>query len=497
MKEAPLLKQPSGLHSPEGARADPEALPCYDLLRDALVREGLRVHDPATGRHIATVRDWPDADINSAIERAENARSAWSSRTARERARILEDWFDLIIARAEDLAQLLTLEQGKPIAEARGEIAYGASFVEWFAQEARRIYGEVIPANQADQRLFVIRQPIGVVAAITPWNFPVAMITRKLGPALAAGCPVIVKPAEATPLCALALAQLAWRAGVPRDCLTVATGTDPARIGRILCRSHEIRKVSFTGSTVVGKTLMEWCAPTVKRLSLELGGNAPFIVFDDADLDVAIDAAMLAKFRNAGQTCVCANRLLVQDGIYDRFLSAFRARVAALKVGPGEQPDTQIGPVIDARAATRIASLIADARDHGAQIHGGEPIAGDGHFVEPAIIAPATRDMRLAQEEIFGPVAAIFRFSTEDEAIAIANDTQSGLAAYLFTRDLARTWRVGEALESGMVGVNTAAISNEVAPFGGIKESGLGREGSRHGIEDYLEMKYLCLGQMN
>ena len=450
------------------------------------------VTNPATGEILARVASLSGAEVESAITAAAQAQAVWQRRSSHERAKLLRAWFDLMIANADDLALIMTSEQGKPLAEARGEILYAASFVEWFAEEAKRIYGDVAPHPQTDKRILVIRQPVGVCAAITPWNFPAAMITRKVAPALAAGCSIIVRPADLTPLTALALAVLAERAGIPAGVLQVVCG--PSReIGAVLTASPVVRKLSFTGSTEVGRVLMSQSSPTIKRLSLELGGNAPFIVFDDADLDAAIEGAMASKYRNSGQTCVCANRFLVQDGIYDRFVDALVRRVAELKVGNGVEPGVQQGPLIQKSACEHLQAIIDDAVGKGAKVVvGGKGHALGGTFFEPTVIAGATSDMRVAREELFGPVAPVFRFRDEAEAIALANDTEYGLAAYLYTRDNARIWRVGEALEYGMVGLNTGLISNEVAPFGGVKQSGLGREGSRYGIDEYLEIKYLC-----
>lgn len=450
------------------------------------------VTNPATGDILARVASLGAAEVEQAIAASALAQQGWQKRTSHERAKILRAWYDLIVANADDLAFIMTSEQGKPLAEARGEIVYAASFVEWFAEEAKRIYGDVIPHPQGDKRILVIRQPVGVCAAITPWNFPAAMITRKVAPALAAGCSIIVRPADLTPLTALALAVLAERAGIPAGVLQVVCG--PSReIGAVLTASPIVRKLSFTGSTEVGRVLMSQSSGTIKRLSLELGGNAPFIVFDDADLDAAVEGAMASKYRNSGQTCVCANRFLVQAGIHDRFVEALTRRVQALKVGNGVEPGVQQGPLIQKSACDHLNQLIDDAVSKGARIVTG----GKGHqlgstFFEPTVIADATPAMRLAREELFGPVGPVFRFEDEAEAIAMANDTEYGLAAYLYTRDHGRIWRVGEALEYGMVGLNTGVISNEVAPFGGVKQSGLGREGSRYGIEEYLEIKYMC-----
>lgn len=454
------------------------------------------VTNPATGATLAQVADMGAAETQRAIAAAERALPAWRARTAKDRAAILRRWFDLILAHTEDLAALMTAEQGKPLSESRGEVAYGASFIEWFAEEGKRAYGEIIPTYAADRRVLVMRQPIGVCAAITPWNFPIAMITRKVAPAFAAGCTVIAKPAEATPLSALALAELAERAGLPAGVFNVVTG-DAARapeIGLALCESPVVRKVSFTGSTEVGRILLRQSANTVKKLSLELGGNAPFIVFDDADLDAAVEGAIASKYRNAGQTCVCANRLYVQDGVYDEFAKRLTARVSQFKVGPGTEAGVTIGPLIEPAAIAKVEEHVADALAQGARVlTGGHRHALGGLFFEPTILADVTQSMRVAREETFGPVAPLFRFHTEDEVIEMANATEFGLASYFFSRDLGRVFRVAEALESGMVCANSGLLSTEIAPFGGVKQSGLGREGSRHGIDEYLEIKYLCL----
>ena len=455
------------------------------------------VRDPASGAQLAQLPDCGAGETRRAIAAADAAWPAWRAQTAKERASILRRWHELLLAHADDLAQLITAEGGKPLAEAKGEVAYGASFIEWFAEEAKRAYGESIPTTAADKRLLTIRQPVGVCAAITPWNFPLAMITRKVAPALAAGCPVVVKPAEQTPLTALALAELAARAGLPPGVFNVVTGSAAAAvaIGGELCASPTVRHLSFTGSTEVGRLLMAQCAPTIKKLSLELGGNAPFIVFDDADVDAAVDGALAAKYRNAGQTCVCANRLLVQDGIYDEFAQKLAARAAQLKVGAGGEDGVVQGPLIDAQALAKVEAHVADALAHGARVlTGGCRHARGGTFFEPTVLADVTGAMRVAREETFGPVAPLFRFKDEDEALAMANTTEFGLAAYFYSRDVGRCFRVGEALEYGMVGINTGLISNEVAPFGGVKQSGLGREGSKHGLDEYLEIKYLCFG---
>jgi succinate-semialdehyde dehydrogenase/glutarate-semialdehyde dehydrogenase len=454
------------------------------------------IHDPASGAVLARVPDMGAAETRRAIAAADAAWPAWRALTAKQRGAILRKWHDLIVANADDLALLMTSEQGKPLAEARGEALYAASFVEWFAEEAKRTYGDVIPQTIGNQRLLVLRQPIGVAAAITPWNFPCAMITRKVAPALAAGCPVVVKPAEQTPLTALALAVLAEQAGFPPGVFNLVTGSaaNAPVIGGELTGNPTVRKLSFTGSTEVGRLLMAQCAPTLKKVSLELGGNAPFIVFDDADVDAAVEGAMASKYRNAGQTCVCANRLLVQAGVYEEFAQKLAAKVAALKVGAGETAGVQQGPLIDAQALAKVEAHVADAVGKGARIlTGGRRHALGGTFYEPTVLADVTAAMRCAREETFGPVAPLFRFEDETEAIALANATEYGLAGYFYARDLSRVWRVAEALEYGMVGVNVGLIANEVAPFGGVKQSGIGREGSKYGIEEYLELKYVCL----
>jgi succinate-semialdehyde dehydrogenase/glutarate-semialdehyde dehydrogenase len=454
------------------------------------------VTDPASGQTLVEVADMGVAETQRAIDAAARALPAWRSRTAKDRAAILRRWFDLIIAHTEDLAQLMTAEQGKPLAEARGEVAYGASFIEWFAEEGKRAYGDIIPTTGADRRLMVLKQPIGVCAAITPWNFPIAMITRKVAPALAAGCTVVAKPAEATPLSALALVELAVQAGLPAGVLNliVADAPNAPAIGLALCTSPVVRKVSFTGSTEVGRILLRQSADSVKKLSLELGGNAPFIVFDDADLDAAVEGALASKYRNAGQTCVCANRIYVQDSVYEAFAAKLAAKVAQFKVGAGAQPGVQVGPLIEPAAVAKVEEHVADALAKGASLLlGGKRHALGGLFFEPTILTGVTAEMRIAREETFGPVAPLFRFKDEAEAISMANDTEFGLAAYFYARDVGRIFRVAEALESGMVCVNSGILSNEVSPFGGVKQSGLGREGSKYGIDEYLEMKYLCL----
>ena len=454
----------------------------------------LAVVNPADDRTLGTVPRLTAADVREAIAAADRALPAWRGTGAKERSRLLRRWFDLCMAHQDDLALLLTLEQGKPLAEARGEIAYGSSFIEWFAEEAKRIYGDVIPAATTDRRIVVLKQPVGVVAAITPWNFPNAMITRKAGAALAAGCTIVIKPASATPYSALALAQLAAEAGIPPGVLNVVTGA-ASTVGGELTASPVVRKLSFTGSTEVGKQLMAQCAGTVKKVSMELGGNAPFIVFDDADLDDAVAGVMASKFRNAGQTCVCANRIFVQAGIYERFAEKLRATVEAQVVGNGLDAGVNLGPLIDDAAVAKVREHIDDALTLGARlVTGGRPHALGGRFFQPTILADVSPKSRLMQEETFGPVAPLIRFETDEEAIAMANDTPFGLAAYFYTQDYARAWRVAEALEVGIVGLNEGLISTELAPFGGIKESGVGREGSKYGIDDYLEIKYVCAG---
>jgi succinate-semialdehyde dehydrogenase/glutarate-semialdehyde dehydrogenase len=456
------------------------------------------VTNPATGAVLASVPDMDGADTEAAIAAANAALPGWKAKTAKERANILRAWYNLILENAEDLAQLMTAEQGKPLAEARGEVVYGANFIEWFAEEAKRVYGDVIPSHKGDARILVTKEPIGVVAAITPWNFPNAMITRKCAPALAAGCTVVVKPGEDTPLSALALAELAERAGIPAGVFNIVTTANAASVGGAMTASPIVRKLSFTGSTPIGKLLMSQCAATVKKVSLELGGNAPFIVFDDADLDAAVAGAMASKYRNAGQTCVCANRLLVQDGIYDAFAAKLAEAVAALKVGNGADDGVSTGPLINSKAVDKVEGLVSDAVGKGARVVcGGKRHALGGSFYEPTILADVTPDMSIFSEEIFGPVAPLYRFKTEEEAIAMANDTIYGLAAYFYARDIGRVWRVAEGLEYGILGINEGIISTEVAPFGGVKQSGLGREGSKYGLEDFMEIKYLCMGGLS
>ena len=456
------------------------------------------VTNPADGSVLTSVTDLDISEVRGAIEAANAAWPGWRSKTAKERAALLVRWHDLMLENQEDLGLLMTLEQGKPLAEARGEVAYAALFLQWFAEEGKRIYGDVIPPHAADKRIITFKQPIGVVAAITPWNFPSAMITRKVGPALAAGCPVVVKPAANTPLSALALAELADRAGFPAGVFNVVTAARGAAIGAELTGNPIVRKLSFTGSTEVGKLLMQQCAANVTKVSLELGGNAPFIVFDDADLDAAVAGAIASKYRNAGQTCVCANRLLVQSGIHDEFMRRLGKAVGEFQVGPGVDDGVTIGPLINEAAVAKVEELVADGVDKGATVvMGGKRHELGGLFYEPTLMTNATAEMAFAKEEIFGPVAPVFRFSTEAEAIEMSNDTEYGLAAYFYSRDIGRIFRVSEALEYGIVGVNEGIISTEVAPFGGVKESGIGREGSKYGIEDYLEIKYLCLGGVN
>lgn len=460
---------------------------------DAQTGAQIPVTNPATGNNIGTVPDLGTEETRWAIDAANTAWPLWRAKTAKQRAEILHRWFSLMMEHQEDLARIMTAEQGKPLTESRGEILYAASFIQWFAEEGKRIYGDVIPSHQVDNRIVVIKQPVGVCAAITPWNFPAAMITRKAGPALAAGCTMIIKPASQTPFSALALAELGNRAGLPAGVFNVITGAS-STIGKELTGNPIVRKLTFTGSTQVGKILMAQCADTVKKLSLELGGNAPFIIFDDADLDKAVAGAILCKFRNTGQTCVCANRFLIQEGIYEQFAKELTRAVSAMKVGPGDQPEVFQGPLIDMDAIEKVEAHLADALQKGGKLlTGGRRHKLGGTFFEPTVLAEAKPSMRLASEEIFGPVAALFRFAAEEKAIALANDTQFGLAAYLYTRDLSRSWRVAEALEYGMVGVNTGIISTEVAPFGGMKQSGVGREGSKYGIEEFVEIKYLCI----
>ncbi len=488
--------------SPLATLADP-ALLKTDALINGVWTPGqastprFAVTDPATGLELAQVANLGAIDAAAAISAAEKAWPAWRNKTAKERAGILMKWFALLHQHADDLARIMTAEQGKPLAEARGEVVYGASFIEWFAEEARRVYGESIPTTDNNKRYLVIRQPIGVCAAITPWNFPIAMITRKVAPALAAGCPVVIKPAEQTPLSALAVAELAQRAGMPAGVLNVlcADGNNSIEIGNVLCSSDAVRHLSFTGSTEVGRILARQCANTVKKISLELGGNAPFIVFDDADIDSAVEGAMVSKYRNAGQTCVCANRLYVQAGVYDSFVEKLAAKVGQIKVGNGFDAGVNQGPLIDDAAVAKVEGHVADALAKGARLVVGGQKNGD-RFYTPTVLADVTGEMLCAREETFGPVAPVFRFETEAEVVALANNTEFGLASYFYSRDIGRIFRVGEALEYGMVGVNTGLISTAEVPFGGVKQSGLGREGARQGMDDYLEVKYLCLGDI-
>lgn len=457
------------------------------------------VTNPSTGGFLTEVADLGASDTQTAVEAAETALASWQATTAKERSLLLRRWNQLILDNQDDLAMLMTLEQGKPLAEAKGEVLYGASFIDWFADEARRIYGDTIPTFAKDRRVMTIKQAVGVVAAITPWNFPIAMITRKVGPALAAGCTIVIKPSDETPLCALALAELAHQAGIPAGVINVVVGTNAAEIGGVLTGHPSIRKLSFTGSTPVGKLLLSQCAQTVKRTSMELGGNAPFIVFDDADIDAAIEGAIASKYRNAGQTCVCANRMLIQDGIYDEFAAKLAARVAEFKVGDGLEAGVTIGPLINQAAVNKVEALVNAAVVQGAKILvGGDKATHVGNqFYQATVLTDVTDDMDIFHNEIFGPVAPLFRFKTEDEAVTMANNTPFGLASYFYSQNLSRIWRVAEALEYGMVGINEGIISSEVAPFGGVKESGSGREGSKYGIDEYVETKYLCMGGLS
>ncbi|MEL6583244.1 MAG: NAD-dependent succinate-semialdehyde dehydrogenase [Pseudomonadota bacterium] len=453
------------------------------------------VLNPATGDVVTKVADCGRAEVARAVDVAYEAQKGWAAMMAAERQKILLRWYELIMAHADDLASIITAEMGKPYAEAKGEVAYGASFIEWFAHEAPRIYGDTIPQQQPDKRIVVLKQPVGVVGSITPWNFPVAMITRKVSPALAVGCSVVARPAELSPLSATALAVLAEEAGFPPGVFNVVTGADASAMGKELCENQKVRKITFTGSTRVGRILMQQCAGDIKKVSLELGGNAPFIVFDDADLDAAVEGAMVSKYRNAGQTCVCANRIYVQAGVYDAFAEKLAAEVSKLKVGPGTDEGVTIGPLISEAGLAKVEEHLADATAKGAQVLvGGEASPLGRTYFTPTVLTGVTQEMKVAREETFGPVAPLFKFETEDEVVAMANDTEFGLAAYYYTRDIGRVWRVGEALEYGIVGLNTGLISTQVAPFGGVKQSGLGREGSKYGVEDFLELKYLCMG---
>ena len=478
---------------------DPSLLKTDALINGQWVQGAQRfdVHDPATGQKLADVANLGPAEAEQAIHAANAAWPAWRNKTGKERSIILRKWYDLLMAHVEDLGRLMTAEQGKPFPEAKGEVAYGASFVEWFAEEAKRVNGETLPQFDNNRRLMVIRQPIGVCAAITPWNFPLAMITRKVAPALAAGCPVVIKPAELTPLTALAAAELAVRAGIPAGVLNVLTADsdNSIAVGKVFCASDIVRHISFTGSTEVGRILMAQSAPTVKKLGLELGGNAPFIVFDDADVDSAVEGAIASKYRNAGQTCVCANRIYVQSGVYDEFVQKFSAKVQALKVGNGFEDGVLQGPLIEPAAVAKVQRHLEDALQRGGKIvTGGKPL--QGQFFQPTVVADARSDMLCAKEETFGPFAPVFRFNTEQEAIDAANNTEFGLASYFYSRDVGRIFRVSEALEYGMVGINVGIIATEHVPFGGVKQSGLGREGSHHGMDEYVEMKYLCIGDV-
>jgi succinate-semialdehyde dehydrogenase/glutarate-semialdehyde dehydrogenase len=489
-------------NTPLSTLADPSLLKTDGLINGEWVAGSGRfdVRDPATGLVLAQVANLGAAAAEAAIGAADKAWAGWRRKTAKERATVMMKWFHLMHQHADDLARIMTAEQGKPLAEARGEVGYGASFVEWFAEEARRVYGETIPTTDNNKRYLAIKQPIGVCAAITPWNFPIAMITRKVAPALAAGCPVIIKPAEQTPLSALAVAELAQRAGMPAGVLNVlsADSANGIAIGQVLCASDVVRHLSFTGSTEVGRILAAQCAPTIKKVSLELGGNAPFIVFDDADIASAVEGAMVSKYRNAGQTCVCANRFYVQEGVYDAFVSQLAERSRSIKVGNGFEPGVTQGPLIDDQAIAKVQRHVTDAVGRGARVVvGGERARDLGErFFTPTVLAEVTSDMLCAREETFGPVAPVFRFKTEDEAVALANATEFGLASYFYSRDIGRIFRVGEALEYGMVGVNTGLISTAEVPFGGVKQSGLGREGAHQGMDDYVEVKYLCLGDI-
>ena len=485
--------------SPLATLNDPSLLKTDALIGGEWVAGNRRfdVTDPATGQVLASVANLGPAECHAAIMAADKASAAWRGKTAKERGAVMMRWFHLLHQHADDLARIMTAEQGKPLAEAKGEVAYGASFIEWFAEQARRVYGETIPTTDNNKRYLVIKQPIGVCAAITPWNFPIAMITRKVAPALAAGCPVVIKPAEQTPLSALALAELAQRAGMPAGVLNIITADADSsiEIGKVLCSSDVVRHLSFTGSTEVGRILARQCAPSIKKISLELGGNAPFIVFDDADIDSAVDGAMVSKYRNAGQTCVCANRLYAQDAVYDEFVTKLAAKAALIQVGNGFDAGVNQGPMIDEAAIAKVEAHVADALAKGARVVTGGARQGE-RFFTPTVLADVSSDMLCAKEETFGPVAPVFRFQTETDVIALANATEFGLASYFYSRDIGRVFRVGEALDYGMVGINTGLISTAEVPFGGVKQSGLGREGARQGMDDYLEIKYLCLGDI-
>ena len=485
--------------SPLALLKDPSLLKTDALVGGQWVAGQARfdVHDPATGLKLADVANLGPQDAETAIAAADKAWPAWREKTAKERSILLRKWFDLLMANQDDLGRIMTAEQGKPLPEAKGEVAYGASFVEWFAEEAKRVNGETLPTFDNNRRLLVLRQPVGVCAAITPWNFPLAMITRKVAPALAAGCPVVIKPAELTPLTALAAAELALRAGIPAGVINVITAdaSQSIAVGKVLCASDTVRHLSFTGSTEVGRILMAQCAPTVKKLGLELGGNAPFIVFDDADIDSAVEGAFASKYRNAGQTCVCSNRLYVQEGVYDEFVRKFAAKVKTAKVGNGFEDGVNQGPLIEEAALEKVQRHVEDAVAKGARVvAGGKRLKGQ--FFEPTVVADATADMLCAREETFGPFAPVFKFKTEQEAVAAANATEFGLASYFYSRDVGRIFRVSEALEYGMVGINVGILATEHVPFGGVKQSGLGREGSRHGMDEYVEIKYLCVGDI-
>jgi succinate-semialdehyde dehydrogenase/glutarate-semialdehyde dehydrogenase len=460
-------------------------------------KDTFNVSNPANGNLITSVPNLGAKETEAAINAAQAAFPSWSSKSGKARAAIMRTWFDLLTTHADDLAALMTAEQGKPLAEAKGEITYGASFVEWFTEEAKRVNGDVLASPWTTSRMLVIKQPIGVCASITPWNFPIAMITRKVAPAIAAGCTIVIKPAEQTPLCALALAELAHRAGFPPGVINIVTADaeKSIEVGKVLCTSPIVHHLSFTGSTPVGRILMQQCAPTVKKLALELGGHAPFIVFDDANLDAAVEGALQSKYRNAGQTCVCTNRFYVHESIYDAFVDKLAVGASKIKVGDGAEAGVNQGPLIDDQAMNKVEDHVADAKSKGAVVNtGGKKHALGGHFYEPTVLSNITSDMKIMREETFGPIAAVMKFKTEEEAIAAANNTEFGLASYFYSRDIGRVWRVAEKLEYGMVGINTGLISNEVAPFGGVKQSGLGREGSKYGIDEYLELKYLCMG---